>query len=135
MNAAWILLLITALCVAPLALGMESIVLVGLPGGLPLGTLFAALAFISAAAVPVAASRFGTLHRRLSLVVLALAFVWLPIGIYLAENAALRFVNDAADSALFWRMTRVLAGLIVATMLWEGVAALITSRGKAGSKS
>lgn len=123
-----LLLLVLALCVLPLALGAEAILLFGLPGGLPLGTLLAALAFVLGAVVSVAASQPRSLLRRVSVVALAAAALWLPIGVYLAENAALRFVNDAADSAVFWRLTAGLGGLILTTMLWAGTAAFLARR-------
>lgn len=131
MRPVYLLLLALALCVLPLALGADAILLFGLPGGLPLGTLLAALAFVLGAAVPLAASRPRLLLRWVSVFALAAAVLWLPLGVYLAGNAALSFVNDAADSALYWRLTAGLGGLILAAMLWASVAALLSRRSRA----
>ena len=125
-----LLLLCLALCVLPLALGAEAVLLVGLPGGLPLGTLLGALAFVLGAAIPFAASRPRSLLRRVSVVALAAAVLWLPLGIYLAGNATLSFVNDAADAAVYWRLTAGLAGLILTTMVWAGTAAFLGRRSR-----
>lgn len=126
-----LLIFCLALCVAPLALGAETVLLVGLPGGLPLGTLMAAIAFVLGAAIPAAASRPRSLLRRVSLVTTAAAVLWLPLGIYLAGNASLSFVNDATDSAVYWQLTAGLGGLILVKMVWAGAAALLARRSRA----
>lgn len=126
-----LLLFCLAVCLVPLAFGAESVLLIGLPGGLPLGTLLAALAFALGAAVSVAASRPRSLLRRVSTVAMVGALLWLPLGIYLAGNASLSFVDDAADSAVYWRLTAGLGGLTLATMVWAGVGALLRRRAHA----
>ena len=113
-----------AFCLVPLAIGPETILLFELPGGLPLGTLIAALTLVLGAAVSLAASRPRSLLRMVSVVALVAASLWLPVGIWLAANAALNFVNDAANSAVFWRFTKGLAWLVLATMLWAGTEAI-----------
>ncbi|MEO0558105.1 MAG: hypothetical protein AAF170_07965 [Bacteroidota bacterium] len=127
------LLVAIALCLLPLALGLESLLLVNLPGGLPLGTLLAALAFILGAAVPVVASRPRTLLRWVGMIGLVAAVLWLPLGMYLSGTPSLSFVNDAADSAIYWGLTKGLAAGILATMLWAGAAALF-SRQRPGER-
>ena len=58
-----LLLSAVVLCVLPLALGLESILLVGLPGGLPLGTLLAALARGAGFACHALSFDYGQRHR------------------------------------------------------------------------
>jgi hypothetical protein len=128
------LLVALAFCFAPIAIGAQAFLLFGLPGGLPLGTLLAALIFVLGSAVCLAASQPRSLLRLTSLGTVVAASLWLPIGIWLAENAALNFVNDAADSAAFWRLTHGLAWLIVATMLWAGAEAINWRRLRAGAR-
>jgi hypothetical protein len=120
---AWLLVAL-AFCFVPIATGAQAFLLFELPDGLPLGTLFAALTLILDSAVSVAASQPRSLLRLVSSGTVVAASLWLPIGIWLAKNPALNFVNDAADSAAFWRFTHGLAWLIVATMLWAGAEAI-----------
>ncbi|MEM1271919.1 MAG: hypothetical protein AAGI08_17870 [Bacteroidota bacterium] len=128
-----ILLAVVFASILPLALGAESVLLIGLPGGLPLGTLLAALAFAAGAGVPLAASRPDTFLQTVSRLVLAAAVLWLPVGIYLSGNPALNFVDDASDSALFWRLTAGLGVLILVTMLWAAVDAVTKHRAQPSS--
>ncbi len=130
-----LLLSAVVLCVLPLALGLESILLVGLPGGLPLGTLLAALALVAGAAVPVVASRRGAPLWWVGLVTLVGTALWLPVGIALSGSASLSFVNDGADAALFWRMTAWLGALVLLTMGWAAVDAWVHRRGRTESAS
>ena len=122
-----VLILIVGACLAPLFLGAESFLEFALPGDLPLGTLLAAVAFMAAAGIPYTYSSPRTWLRRGSGVLLIAATVWLPLGILLSGNAGINFVDDAADSAIFWRFTYGLAGLILVAMLWAAVES-ITSR-------
>lgn len=117
------LLAVVLVCVLPLALGLEGVLLVELPGGLPLGTLLAAVAFVAGAAVPVVAGRAGTGHRRVASVVLVAALLWLPLGAALAGNPSLSFVDDPVQSAFFWRFTGALGVAILAMWGWTAVAA------------
>lgn len=122
--------LITALFVSPLVLGFESVLLFGLPGGLPLGTLLAALAMISGAALAFVAGWPGSWLRRVSCLTLAAAGIWLPLGALLAGNPALRFINDGSDSALFWGYTRVTIVLIVLTWVWALINGFSSGRAR-----
>ena len=126
-----LLLIAVALCVLPLALRAEGVLLLSLPGELPLGTLLAALALIAGATVPIAASRSKTPLRWAGYVALTAAVLWLPLGIYLSGNAALNFVNDGADSAAFWRLTAGLVAFVLATTLWSAVTAVLQRRSRA----
>ncbi len=118
------LLFLSILCLIPLVFGMESILLVDLPGGLPFGTFLAAVVIISASAIPVAQSKSGSLLRRIALVLLLASTLWLPLGIYLSGNAALSFVEDAADSQFFWRFTGGLSLSILVILIWTGVKSI-----------
>lgn len=124
-----VLLAAAGVSMSVVVLGPAGLVEARLPGGLPLGTLLAAVALVAGAAVPLAASRPGTVLRWVGAAGLGAAAAWLPLGIVLSGNAALNFVDDAADSALFWTLTRWLAGLILATMGWAGVTAALRRRG------
>lgn len=121
-----VLIFLIVLCLIPLIFGMESILMIGLPGGLPLGTLMAALAVAYGSLLPVILSKPASLLRRISWGLLAASVVWLPLGIYLSGNPALNFVQDAVDSQLFWRYTGILSGciggiLVITTvkLMWE----------------
>lgn len=118
-----VLLAVVAVCVLPLAAGAERLLLVGLPGGLPLGTLLAALAFVAGAAVPVVASRPGSALRWVGGAALVAAVAWLPAGVYLSGNAALHFVDDAADAERYWMLTAGLGACVLGTLLWASAAA------------
>jgi hypothetical protein len=121
LKALVVLGLITALLISPLVLRIEAVLMIGLPGGLPLGTLLAALAMVSGAAIAFAAGSPGSWLRRISCLTMAAAVVWLPLGILLAGNPALSFVNDGSDSALFWRYTAVTVLLIILTWVWAAI--------------
>lgn len=121
MRVAPALLVLLVLCLIPLVLGMESILLMGLPGGLPLGTLLAAVAIISASLIPVMQSKSGSIRQRIALLLLVASILWLPIGIYLSGNAALNFVQDAADARLFWQYTAILCAGILLILVWTGI--------------
>ena len=122
------LLSLVVACLIPLMFGIETILLVNLPGGLPLGTLLAAIAFISASFIPISKSKPGSFLRRIGSVLLLASILWLPLGIYLSGNAALSFVQDAADSHLFWRFTAGLGVSILVSLLWTGVETIRASR-------
>lgn len=115
------LLLLIIACLIPVIFGMEKILLVDLPGGLPFGTLLAAIAIISASSIPVIKGKSGSLLRRIGLVLLLASILWLPLGIYLSGNAALNFVQDAADSHFFWRFTGGLSLSILVILIWTGI--------------
>lgn len=119
-----VLLTVVVLCVLALVSGVEALLLIPLPGGLPLGTLFAILALVAGAAVPLAVSRPGSLLRWVGAIALVAAVLWFPVGAYLSGNAELNFVVDAANSALFWHLTAAVAVLVLGTMLWAGVEAI-----------
>lgn len=109
------------LCLIPLIFGIESVLMIELPGDLPLGTLLATIVFISASLIPLLVSTSGSVFRYLSLILLFISILWLPLGIYYSGNAALNFVNDATDAYFFWRFTTGLGILVFAGLLWSGV--------------
>ena len=125
-----LLLALVAVCILPLALGAERILLLELPGRLPLGTLMAALALVAAAAVPFAASRSNSALRRISAAAVIAALAWLPVGIYLSGSASLNFVEDAADAALYWRLTTGLVAVILMLLAWAAVTAAVRWRAR-----
>lgn len=125
MRPAAILILCVCACLVPLVLGVESILLIALPGGLPLGTLLAAVALIAGSAIPLAQSREYSWLRRAGSIVFVAAIVWLPLGILLSGNPSLSFMQDASDSAFFWRFTAVLVVLILVSISWAGMEALL----------
>ena len=128
MKTVTVLLLLTIGCLIPLILGMEAILILSLPGGLPLGTLMAAVAIISASLIPVVKSNSGSFLRRAAWVLFSGSLLWLPLGIYLSGNAALNFVQDAADSQLFWRFTVGLSVCILIALVCTGIQEIINSR-------
>lgn len=115
------LLILFILCLLPLIFGMESVLLAVLPGGIPLGTLLAAMAFISASSIPVFQNETGSSLRRVGWVLLLASILWLPFGIYLSGSRALNFVQDAGDAQLFWRFTGSLGICILILLTWTGV--------------
>ena len=123
MKPAAILIQIICACLVPLGFGLESILLIPLPGGLPFGTLLAAVALVAGSAIPLALGRKGSWLRRTGSLVLVAAILWLPLGIVLSGNASLNFVQDPLDSAFFWRYTAVLAAVTLLTIFWAGIEA------------
>ena len=130
-----LLLVIIALCILALFFGPESLLIVRLPGGLPLGTLFAIVALTAGAAIPLTLSRPKTPLRWAGAVALAAAVLWFPVGVYLAGNVDLNFYNDAADSALFKQVTIGTSVLILATMLWTTVVSVLRRRARRRASS
>jgi len=123
MRPAGILILIVCTCLVLLVLGGERLLLISLPGGVPFGTFLAAVALVAGSVMPRVVSRKGSLLWRVSSLVIIAAILWLPLGIVLSGNPALSFVNDASDSALFWRFTGALAVIIIFTISWAGIDA------------
>jgi len=128
MKTVTVLLLLAIGCLVPLILGVEGILLVSLPGGLPLGTLLAAVAMISASLIPVVKSNSGSFLRRAAWVLFSTSVLWLPLGIYLSGSAALNFVQDAADAQFFWRFTSGLVITILIVLVWTGIQNIIARR-------
>ncbi len=108
-------------CLIPLIFGMESILLIELPGGLPFGTFLAAVVLVSASVIPVIQNNSGSLLHRIALVLLLASILWLPLGVYLSGNVALSFVQDASDSQFYWRFTAGLSFSILVILIWTGV--------------
>jgi len=123
-----VLLLLTIGCLVTLVLGVEAILLLSLPGGLPMGTLMAAVAIISASLIPVVKPNSASFLRRAGWILVSASVLWLPLGIYLSGNAALNFVQDAADSQLFWRFTVGLSVCILIALVCTGIQEIINSR-------
>jgi len=122
------LFLLLGLCAVPMVLGAEAVLLFELPLGVPLGTLLAALMFVLGATISVVSSPSQSSLRLVSVITLLLALVWLPFGTFLAGNPSLSFVNDARDSAVFWRFTAGLAILIAVMMVCAGITNWLARR-------
>lgn len=117
------LLCVFAFCLVPLLSGMESVLLVVLPGGLPLGNLLASLVLLSANGVALNQGRGRSLFFRCSLIALAGTMVWLPLGFVLSGNPALNFSGVGGAAALFWRYTGGFACITAALLLWHVIIA------------
>lgn len=128
MRPIYLPVVILVVCLVPLVLGAEGILLLTLPGGLPLGNLLAACAIVVGSAIPLMPSRKSSWLRRTGLVILIAAILWLPIGIFLSGNAALSFNQDPVDSAFFWRFTAGLGFSILVLIAWSAVEAYQASR-------
>ena len=122
------LLMLIVACLTPLALGIETILLIELPGGLPFGTLLAAMAMMSASSIPVIQSKPETRFRLIAWVLLLASVLWLPLGIVLSGNAALSFVQDAADAQFFWRFTAGLSSIVLVTLIGSGIQLFLARR-------
>jgi hypothetical protein len=109
-----LLLLATTL---PLLLRWEPILLFELPLGLPLGTLMAAVAFVSAALLPGCVFEYKAMSAWLGYPLLAAALVWLPIGIWLSGNPRLAFSGESQADG-FWLYTMVLAAVLIGVLCW-----------------
>ena len=120
--------LLIVICVLPIVLGWDRILLASLPGELPLGTLMAAVALVAASGLTLLKSEPVNFRRFISIVLLVAAIGWLPLGIILSGNASLGFVNDAADSDFFWRFTEGLIISIIVTWIWAVIAYLLKKR-------
>jgi len=116
------LLLLSVLvgCTLPLLLRMEEVLIIALPGDLPLGTLLAAGAFLSGNAAVISAQSPGSLLYPMAWLGLAAGAVWLPLGIYLSGNPALSFSGDDSASSLFWRFTLGLGVATCVLLIWSG---------------
>lgn len=121
-----ILLLLGSLI--PILFGIEAILLVQLPIGLPLGTLLAAVALITATLIPLLKHDGGVILQRTASTLLLLSILWLPLGIYLSGNAALEFNQDAQDSLFFWRFTFVIGVLDLMLLAWTGILFVLNKR-------
>jgi hypothetical protein len=100
-----LLLVALLLCGLPLLLGIESILLLSLPGGLPLGTLMAALALICGALIASAEPSGLRVLRIGGWIALLFTLPWLPMGIYLSGNPRLSFNTESTGSEVFWLYT------------------------------
>lgn len=115
-------------CLVPLVLGAERILLLPLPGGLPLGNLLAACALVAGSAIPLMPSRPRSWLRWTGSVIMMAAILWLPIGVFLSGDATLSFNQDPVASAFFWRFTAGLGISILALIAWSLVEARLASR-------
>ena len=114
------LLLLLIACTLPLVLRMAKVLVFALPGDLPLGTLLAAVAFLSGNAAVISAQSPGSLLYPLAGLGLVAGAVWLPLGIYLSGNPALSFSGDDSASSLFWRFTLGLGLATCALLICSG---------------
>ncbi|MEM0963793.1 MAG: hypothetical protein AAGK21_14795 [Bacteroidota bacterium] len=121
MKRTFFLLGLIAASLLLLVYGPDGLVLYRLPGGLPLGTLFAIVSLVAGSAIPLAASRRRTALRWAGVAALLVALAWFPIGVWLSGNVDLNFVSDAADSVLFRQVTIGSAAFIIATWAWSAV--------------
>lgn len=102
----------------PLLLGLESVLLIDIAGGLPLGNLMAAIALISGNGACVISSSADTVRYLISLLSLLCATLWLPLGIYLSGNTALNFAGENGVSYGYWAFTAALIALLVLLVIW-----------------
>ena len=93
-----------------------------------MGTLMAAVAMISASLIPVVKPNSASFLRRAGWILVSASVLWLPLGIYLSGNAALNFVQDAADSQIYWRFTAGLSVCILIALVWTGIQNIIVRR-------
>lgn len=117
------LLATIVLSLLALIYGPEGVVLFETPGGVPLGTWFVIVAFIAGAAIPLVASRPGSVLRWAGIAALAAAVLWFPVGAYLSGNPNLNFYNEPDQSLLFRRLTIGAAVLVLGTMVWAAADA------------
>lgn len=115
-----LLLSLLIACTLPLMLRMEEVLVLVLPGGLPLGTLLAAVAFLSGNAAVISAQSRASLPYALAWLGLVAGAVWLPLGIYLSGNPALSFSGGDSASSLFWRFTLGLGLATCALLICSG---------------
>lgn len=114
------------ICLLPLGLGMESLLLLSLPGPLPLGTLLAAVALVLGALIPVVAKTGLRVLRRAGWAALVLALPWLPAGVTLSGSAELNFGPGSRGSDAYWAYTVLLAVGVV--MLVNATAVVLVWR-------
>ena len=105
-------------CTVPLLIGWESALLLMLPGGIPLGTLMAAIAIFSAAKLTSVTARAKTLLSYISALLCLFALFWLPLGAVLSGKMSLNFYQNAASSEFFWRYTNMIVVAILGALLW-----------------
>lgn len=111
----------------PLLLRWEAVLLFELPLGLPLGTLLAALAFVAGATLPTVIINLPKRVRWVGWLLILLAVLWLPLGIWLAGNPQLAFTGgEAADG--FWIYTGLLAAVLIGALLWAVMAWALRSK-------
>jgi hypothetical protein len=122
-----ILFITIVFCVAALFYVPERLTLARLPGGLPLGTLFAIVALIAGVALTFILSRPYTVLRWVSTLALIVTLLWFPIGLYLAGNVGLNFVNDPGRSALFRQITVGTTPFVLGGLGWT-VASFVMNR-------
>src|SRR4030095_6233860 len=97
-----------------------------LPGGLPAGNALAAIALVSAAALPVLLSSAGSVLRGAALAALAAAAAWLPLSIALAGNLALNFASGPGSIWLGFTFAVIL--FVLCTLAWALVRRLVALR-------
>ncbi|MDX1570873.1 MAG: hypothetical protein R3200_10325 [Xanthomonadales bacterium] len=88
-----------------------------LPGGLPLGNLLMPSGMLAAAAIPLLVKPGGRRFRAAAWFGVALAAVWLPLGIALAGNPELDFINRPAGSLAFHSYTVATMAVILGMLL------------------
>ena len=120
------LIVLLLLAVAVLALGrlvtgageLEQV----LPGGMPLGNLLTAVAFVAPALAAVLLSKPASRCRRMSKLALAGAVLWLPLSIALAGNVQLNFTGSRGIAWLALSLLTLVA--VMGSLAWAAAAAL-----------
>jgi len=102
-----------------------------LPGGLPAGNALAAIALVSAAAIPVLLSSPGSALRTAALATLAAAAAWLPLSIALAGNLALNFTSGRGSIWLGFTLAVIVA--LLCMLAWALVSRFAAMRRRAGA--
>ena len=112
----------------PLVSGMEELLNLRLPGGLPFGNLLVIVVLLAAGLTGLFYSRPGTLLRLLSIVTAMVAIGWLPVTLATSGNPAANFRGDDAAYALWFRYTVVAGLLALATLLATLAACIVDAR-------
>lgn len=108
--------------------GLEQLLNLRLPGGLPFGNLLVVIALLNMGLTGFVYSRRGTLLRLLSIATAMLALGWVPFTVATSGNLAANFQGDDAAYLLWLRYTGVGALLGLATLLATLTASIVDSR-------
>lgn len=97
-----------------------------LPGGLPIGNVIAAVAFIAPAGAALALSRPGTWLRRFAATSFLVALAWLPMSIVLAGNLELNF--NGSGGFIWMNFTLAIALAAFGVLAWALISRLFRGR-------
>ncbi|MEN7343113.1 MAG: hypothetical protein AAAFM81_09215 [Pseudomonadota bacterium] len=103
-----------------LLVAANPIVLQHLPGGLPVGNVFAAFLFWMPAHAAMRVNQTQARYQGTSLSVVIIALCWLPVSIGLAGNLSLNF--SGSRGALWLRGTSTLAIIVLGWLVYSLIA-------------